>query len=243
MTIERGTGRPKNGYRLKDGTKPQSASGIAQWFCETFGPTRLDDWKIDEALAGRDPRGDSPATRIGSLAHDMIEEEIHGGDGMDVFNDAFVVDEFEAKQSLYAYRSWLEWRDSHPGAEVEYLATEVPLVSETYRIAGTLDALATARSKHVVFDWKTSGGFHGKVQYAMQCALYSLIWEDVRGELITEGRIVRLAKSPKHHAKDGRRFELIQIEWPDINRLRKAYLKEAGIRGYAADLKKRLIAC
>lgn len=242
MTIERGTGRPANGYRLKDGTKPDSASQIAQAFRAGFGPTRLDDWKIREALAGRDPRGDSAATRTGSLAHDMIEEEIHGGDAMRIFNAAFELDEEETAQAMYAFESWILWRDQGLGAEVDYVATEVPMVSETYRFAGTPDAVARDGEALVVYDWKTSGGLHGKTQYAMQCALYSLLWEDVRGEKITVGRIVRLAKSPAHHAKNGRRFEIVQVDPMHMERLRKSYLMIAKVRTYAGNLGKLLQA-
>ena len=112
-----------------------------------IGWTRKHCLKGDDSMAIMKEAG-----RIGTLAHKMIEEFIQGGS---VRLDDYTPNEIsQAKTAYYGYYTW--FADNN----VEFLETEMKLVSEKYGFGGTFDAIAVVNGKLVICDWKTSNAVH-----------------------------------------------------------------------------------
>ena len=72
--------------------------------------------------------------------------------------------------------------------------------SVSLQVAGTLDALGAKDGKIILIDWKTSNGFYEDM--ALQCGGYVCCLEEMTGQTIDEGWIVRFDKrSPLFEAK------------------------------------------
>lgn len=166
MTATRGPGRPKV-YRTSDGKRVPGATTIISRWKESGG---LLHWAWNEGMEGRDYRDSrDKAADAGTLAHDLIDIEIHG-DQRDPTGDYDNETVARAEKCVEAFREWAEM--SH----LEILQTEVPLVSDTHKFGGTLDAVARVNGKLCMVDWKTSNRVYH--DYIMQVAAYTVLWEN-----------------------------------------------------------------
>ena len=126
-------------------------------------------WTRKHCLKGEDSMAImKEAGRIGTLAHKMIEEFIQGGS---VRLDDYTPNEIsQAKTAYYGYYTW--FADNN----VEFLETEMKLVSEKYGFGGTFDAIAIVNGKLVICDWKTSNAVHD--EFLVQLAAYRQLWNE-----------------------------------------------------------------
>jgi len=183
--IERGAGRPeKGGYRLADGSKAVSVTNVLGMWGEKEGLLR---WAAKNGMAAFRMRDDAAA--VGTCCHDAIQAWELGDDpgpAIDACEDPMAV--------VDAFCRWRAWRsDDMPdgGAGLTMLAIEVPLVSESMRIAGTPDFVWLDRNGELTIgDLKTGRGAYVNALY--QCALYALMWSEIRGEEPTAITVVHV---------------------------------------------------
>jgi hypothetical protein len=196
----RGTGRPKDGYKLKDGTKVSSVTTVLGRFKESGG---LLQWAFQVGKSGaatlyekRDEAAD-----VGSLVHDTIQARIHK-------EQEPAIPEAMRERVMSALSAYQEWFD---GNRMTIVATEVPQVSELYRFGGTIDAVARdGKGRLCLLDWKTSNGVYP--DYAIQLAAYRQLWNEngPADEQITDGGY-HLCRFAKEHGDFEHRY------WPDLS--------------------------
>lgn len=133
---------------------------------------------------------DTKAIDAGTVAHDLVEHWIKSGkDGSDTL---VLHGEPEAiEKGKTAFATFLKWKAM---TNLELRHTEVPLVSEKYKFGGKLDAIGVVGNELVLVDWKTSNGVY--VDYTLQLAGYSLLWEENYPEhpLVGGYHLLRFAK-------------------------------------------------
>ena len=154
-------------------------------------------WTRKHCLKGEDSMAImKEAGRIGTLAHKMIEEFIKGGS---VRLDDYTPNEIsQAKTAYYAYYTW--FADNN----VEFLETEMKLVSEKYGFGGTFDAIALVNGKLAICDWKTSNAVHD--EFLVQLAAYRQLIHENTEHKIRGAILLKLDKEEKglyeeHHYK------------------------------------------
>ena len=155
------------------------------------------NWNLKLMKEGIDPREElKTAGRIGTLAHIMIEEFIKGGS---VRLDDYTPNEIsQAKTAYYGYYTW--FADNN----VEFLETEMKLVSEKYGFGGTFDAIALVNGKLAICDWKTSNAVHD--EFLVQLAAYRQLIHENTEHKIRGAILLKLDKEEKgvyeeHHYK------------------------------------------
>ena len=220
--MKRGTGRPP-AYKCTDGKRVPGATTILSRYKDSGG---LIHWAWKQGVEGLDYRKTrDDAADAGSLAHDLIECEIHGeipivppGTDPEI--------ETRARSALENYRQWKE------SNRLEIIETEQPFVSELYRFGGTLDAIGILRGNLCLIDWKTSNQVYA--DYLCQIAAYTLLWEEFRDQPIKEAHLLRFDKefgSFAHHRWDRK---VIDTATEAFLLMRKLYDLDAVLKRAAA---------
>ena len=183
-------------YKNKSGKRLKSVTTLINAHLG-WSKGALIGWTRKHCLKGEDSMGImKEAGRIGTLAHKMIEEFIEGGS---VRLDDYTPNEIsQAKTAYYGYYTW--FADNN----VEFLKTEMKLVSEKYGFGGTFDAIAIVNGKLVICDWKTSNAVHD--EFLIQLAAYrQLIHENtehkIRGALPPPSAPAAKGVYEEHHYK------------------------------------------
>lgn len=213
--------RPKGGYRTADGKRVPGVTTITGRFKESGGLIR---WAYQCGLDGIDlDEARDAAAGAGSLCHDMIEEHIHGADPID--RRCADADMLAAAQR--GFDNYLTWAQ---GVELRVLATEEPLVSESLRFGGTVDAIAIANGQIIVLDWKTSKGTRVYPEMVMQLAAYRHLWHECKGEQPESAHMVRVDRGHgqvAHYQWDG---GVLDTAWKYFALLREAYDMDKQLR-------------
>lgn len=178
--------RPKGWvpYTTKDGTPVPAVSTIINRFKDSGG---LIHWSWSEGMAGRDYRDTrDKAADSGTIAHAMVEAEIRGhawAPPTDADPDVLI----RASQAFANYREWKRQTSLEP------VESELRLVSEKHRFAGTLDAMLIS-GRLSLGDWKSSNSVYP--DYLLQLAAYGLLWEENFPDRPIEGgfHLLRFAK-------------------------------------------------
>ena len=169
--VVRGSGRPE-AYRLADGTRVPSVTTITS--ARKSGIEGLLVWANRLGQEGKDHRAErKKAGDAGTLAHAMVENAIHGRPPREN-TDGFPEEAFGPAE--IGFHAWEEWSKV---MKVEYVKTEVPLVSEGWRFGGTPDAIAKVEGKLCVLDWKTSNAVYA--DYVIQLAAYRALVNESEG--------------------------------------------------------------
>ena len=141
------------------------------------------------------------AGRIGTLAHNMIEEFTKGG----VVNlDGYTPNEIsQAKTAYYGFYNWFA------NNNVTFYETELKLVSEQYQFGGTFDAVCEVNGKIVICDWKTSSDVYD--EFVIQLGAYrQLIKEnllyDIRGAIL-------LKLNKEENGYEEHHYKLKDLNW------------------------------
>jgi len=104
--------------------------------------------------------------KIGQLAHKLIEHQLKGTDPAEDLKDFTENEQRRAQNSTARFQEWLSRRD------VEYVSSELQLVSEKYRFGGTGDALLRVDGVLSYVEFKTGGIFlEAELQGAANAAL------------------------------------------------------------------------
>lgn len=157
-------------YHLADGTRVPSVTTIIGRFKESAG---LMVWAFNQ---GKDPKikklyeASQESKDIGTLAHSMVEADVHGWPLPE--RPADVSDQFWARaQSSYA--AYVAWKRH---SRLEIRKTEIKLVSEQYKYGGRIDAIGQIEDDLCLPDWKTSNSLYW--DYLVQIAAYAHLWEE-----------------------------------------------------------------
>ena len=144
----------------------QGREAIVEQLGPVVGETLTQDM-LDTALKAartRPSKTSKEAADLGTRAHDMISEYIN----MRIENvESYPIIPDDLRT---VWQSYLQW-EGQSGIH-EYLKTEFAVYSETFRYAGSVDALAVKDDgTFMVIDWKTSKGLYS--ENAMQVAAYA----------------------------------------------------------------------
>ena len=138
------------------------------------------------------------AADVGNYAHALIEFEATAVP-VEESEWTHLTDE-QFKQADNCLSSWKRWRDNF---QVEFLDTELRLVSEEHLFGGMVDSVARIKGGSLVLpDWKTSNGLYA--DYVAQIAAYGVLLDEHADDLfgeVEEYHILRISKNTAafHH--------------------------------------------
>lgn len=175
-------------YRLSDGTVVPGVTTIVG----LLNKPQLVNWANRLGLQGIDASAHvQAAAGAGTCAHEMIQALL-GGPEVDL--GKYSGEEIEAAQNAAdKFRAWLQ------GHEMETQAIEMQLVSERYRVGGTIDWLGRLDGKMTLADIKTSGRIYD--EHIIQVAAYSKLLEEA-GYEVEAVRILRFGREDDENARD-----------------------------------------
>lgn len=203
-------GRPTKGYFI-DGERVPGVTTILGRFKESGG---LIHWAWDLGMKGIDYKdARDSAANSGTLAHDMVEHYLGGGDPETALKDA---DEGLAEKARSAFAMYKQWEDS---TKFRITPLENPLVSKEYRFGGTPDALGELEGYLYVLDWKTSNAVYS--DYLLQLAAYKHLLEEHGYGGIKGFHLCRFSKEDadfSHHF-----YTDLSDAWEMFKHLREAY--------------------
>ena len=209
-----------------DGKRVPGVTTVIGRFKESGG---LIHWAWQLGKDGKNYRDErDKAANAGTVAHDLIEHDIHGRstEGMYQEIDPDVVE--RARQGFAAYKTWAD------GVRLQIVDTEMPLVSEKYKFGGCPDGIGFVgddKTALAVLDWKTSNKLYP--DHLIQVAAYAHLWDENHPERpITGG--VHICRFSKDYADfEHRYFTDTSDAWRLFLLYRQAY-------DLAAVLKKRV---
>lgn len=160
-------------YRTADGTRvPGVTTALRQW---GDGADALMYWAWDIGKQGKDLREERDSlANAGTLAHSLAEADIKGKplpslEGID--------EETRAKVSA-AFEAYKMWKAS---TRLEVVASEIPLVSETHRYGGCLDAIVVFDGAAGILDFKSAKRLYKKT--VAQISAYEHLWSEAHPDL------------------------------------------------------------
>lgn len=165
---------PKQGYYLKDGTRVPGTTTVIGRFKDSGG---LIQWaykqgREHESLAQRVRHKElSEGTRvpsrlyevveeaadIGTMAHWMVEQDIRGNEPDDVEKEFPLATDDMLGSAWSAFKSYESWKRH---TNIEFVETEIPLVSEKLKVGGTPDIVAKVEGELCMGDVKTSSAIY-----------------------------------------------------------------------------------
>ncbi len=184
-------GRPKAGYRTKNGKRVPGVTTVIGRFADKGG---LMWWAFDQGKAAErgeieslyDKRDEAAAS--GTLAHDMIELHLAGKDQMEAVTDQSKEIIEKACKGFAAFELWAAQ------SRMEVIETEIPLVSEKYRFGGMPDAMIMMNGKLLIGDWKTGNKVYPDALIQVGGG-YKILWEENHPSEKIEGfEIMRFSK-------------------------------------------------
>ena len=149
-------------------------------------------WARKMALAGEDPnKVRDNAADIGTLAHYLIERHCKGATP-DV-SEYSPADLELAQNALSAYIAW------EAGIKPDYVAHEIPCVSDKFGFGGTVDMLCRVGGALWLVDFKTCTNIYR--EHVIQVAAYQQAFVEARGESVQQVHILRVGKDGafEHH--------------------------------------------
>tara|TARA_R100000329_G_C7561493_1_gene198582 strand:+ start:223 stop:876 length:654 start_codon:yes stop_codon:yes gene_type:complete len=153
-------------YILADGTKAPSVTTVIS---QELGWNKqaLIQWAKRQTMIGKDADAVlKEAGEIGTLLHLFIEGHQRG---LDVDTGDFTANQIEKAMKCFSgYLAWVEKVDFKP------LKSELVLVDEEQRVAGTIDCIGKINDELVLIDWKTSKYLYKehKIQVAKYINMY-----------------------------------------------------------------------
>jgi len=179
--------RPKGWqpYRLADGTEVPSVTRVLAKFRD---PGPLMWWSWNEGKAGRDYRATRDAAAdAGTLAHAMVEADIHG---RTLVVSAMVIDPEVLRRAETAFNAYQRWKTQTRLVPAD---PETRLVSEKYRFGGTIDSMLIG-GQRAICDLKTSRSIY--TEHLIQVAAYGLLWDETHPQEVLHGgyHILRISR-------------------------------------------------
>jgi hypothetical protein len=177
-------------YKLADGKRVPGVTTILS----VINKPALVEWANGLGLQGVVSRDYVDETaRIGTLAHEMIQEYL-GGPKWD--RDAYNPEQIDTAEN--AVLSFFEWERIN-GYKMQTEHVELPLVSETWKYGGTIDWLGTINDKKWLVDIKTSKALYP--EHVFQVSAYAhLLLEN--GHQIGGVRLLRVGRTEDEGFED-----------------------------------------
>jgi len=177
--------RPKSGYKASDGKRVPGTTTVTGRFKESGA---LIHWAWDlgmQQINYRDAR--DAAAGAGTLAHEMIDADIHSRDFVPAPDTPPEMVEL-ALGALENYRRWAK------GTGMVVLQTETPLVSEAHRYGGTFDALVEVDGAPALLDFKTGKGTSCYVDTLYQLGAYKQLARECLDIDPVEAHVLKLSR-------------------------------------------------
>lgn len=220
-TVKSGGGRPTV-YKTADGKRVPGVTTITGRFKDG---SALINWAYRCGVNGIDMnRVRDDAADAGKIGHTWVEDTIHGRE-LTPFPAAPVEMLDAASNALAAFVDWRKRND------VEFLETELPLVSEVHRFGGTLDALARIGGKLRLVDFKTGNRVYP--EHLAQLGGYSILLAE-RGTIIDGADLLRLDKEHGSFAHHEWAQSIVSIGETAFLRMRELYDLDAQLKKAAA---------
>lgn len=150
-------------YKTRDGQRVPGVTTILG----VLNKPALVPWANRLGLQGIDTRNYvDKLAGIGTLAHYMVECHIKK-----IKPDLKAFSPEEINLAENAFLSYLEWEKNQ---DIQYLESEIQLVSEEHLFGGTIDCYCLLNGKHALLDFKTSSGIFEEMKYqlaAYRCLL------------------------------------------------------------------------
>ena len=208
-------------YRTRDNARVPSVTTINKIGQDSGG---LIHWAWQLGLDGKDYRQvRDDAAEGGTVGHALVEAAIRNSEiDLSSYGD-------EARAAgAKAFAAYSEWRNQ---TKIEMIESEVPLVSESYKFGGCIDAICRgANGQLCITDFKTGGIY---ADHLCQVAAYAQLWNENRPLEKVEGgfhlcRFNRETGDFAHHY-----FGNLSDAWV-------AFLKKRELYDLLAGLKKRV---
>jgi len=176
------------GYYVGD--PPERVPGVTTVISRMRPAEPLMAWAWKEGRDGRDYRDTAQsAADAGTLAHRAVAAHLHGrpvvwehplsGDPVvDLISEEII------GRAKKAFDAFLSWQDT---SALVCDQTEVRLVSPTYRVGGTFDALLS-HGRRVLAEWKTGNAVYP--EHLVQVRAYGALWEEAHPEQPVEAYIL-----------------------------------------------------
>lgn len=155
-------------------------------FLGVLAKPALIGWANRMGLQGIDTRAyvDEKAD-IGTCAHYMIECDIKG-----VEPDLSIYSPFVVEAAENSFLKWMAWKE---GQDIEFIGSEMVLVSEVHKFGGTVDIYAEIAGRRTLLDIKTSGsGIWPEMKHQVAGA-YRLLLEE-NGYPVEDVKILRIGR-------------------------------------------------
>jgi hypothetical protein len=180
--VKSGGGRPP-AYKLASGTRVPGVTTITGRFKDSGALIR---WAYNCGRDGIDiDKRRDDAADAGGIAHDWIEDTVHGRPLTEFPN---APEDMLAKAAT-ALDAFMRWRDQ---VKLEIVETEVPLVSEVHRFGGTFDALFRINGELHLGDWKSGNRIYP--EHVAQLGGYSILLKE-RGTEVVGAQLLRIDKT------------------------------------------------
>ena len=179
---------PTQPYKNEAGKRVPGVTTVIGRFKDSGG---LMFWAFEQGKAAE--RGEierlydqrDEAGSLGTVVHEMVEAHIDQADYM-------MPSDLTGEQTTKvweAYGAYFEWQKN---CGMEFVAQEIPLVSEQYQYGGCPDAIAMINGKLCLIDWKTSNAVYP--DYMIQLAAYKHLWEENGNDPIEGFHLCRFSK-------------------------------------------------
>lgn len=183
--------RPKDGYKLKDGTIVPGVTDVTGRFMDRKA---LMFWAFKQGASGAKTLYEKrdEAAAIGTCVHDMITMDLRGDRDEIIFD--FCRDALAQKQRDQAKRSFDAFRMWKFQFSFRVVRQEISLISEKWKFGGTLDTAGVIRNGLGLLDYKSGAGIY--CDQLLQMAAYGQLWaENYPDEPLTGGfHLIRLDK-------------------------------------------------
>ena len=176
---------PHQKYFTQDGQLVPGGSTIAGIGDDKSGMVHV-AWKLGKE--GKDYKKEwKRASTIGSGAHFLIE-------GFLVGFEADITSALTEDEQKIAHKVFDKFLEKWKGLDLEFIASELQLVSEVYRYGGTLDIVCKRRTdgRKFLLDIKSSKGIY--TSYLCQLASYEKLYNENNDEPLSGRAIWRLGK-------------------------------------------------
>jgi hypothetical protein len=171
-------------------------------------------WTRREALAGNDPeKMKTEAGDSGTCTHRLVECHIKG-----IEPDLSDFTQNQIDKAENGFLAFLDWEKNN---KLEYVAIEIPVVSEELRYGGTVDMITKKNGSLWLIDLKTSKGVWPEMK--VQVAAYKYAYEQQEGKRIDECHLLQLNKedgSFQHHSLSR---EQVDDAWLVFEHCRRLY--------------------
>ena len=219
--------RPRQGYKLKDGSDAVGTTTVINRFKDSGG---LINWAFAQGKAGLnlyDTR--DAAADIGSYVHELIEADIDKADPPEPpkgFTEA------QINQAQEGFGAFVEWTQQ---TRLTIVRKETPLTCECHRNGGTPDAWAMINDRLDMLDWKSSKQVY--YDYVIQLADYKHLHEvNYPDEQIGGIHIIRFGKTGCDFTHRYFRADhpALAIAWRQFQLMREAYEIDRELKRIAA---------